>query len=387
MIRSIIVLAMAASLAGGVWAAGHGYYVIVLPGSAGQPGDSCIADGVGSGQETKTSDGRSVLAKSVHGANTTRCPNPLFPNLATTEKIAPDEVRNAPSTQCIGRGTKVGDELTLPAYGRAVVLELHAPSAHCSGDPEATVIGAAAYRASQAASAPALAAAPPAPQRGPTQAQIQQEYDRLVAAAAPVKEYHVRHILVRTREDAQSALLRIKLGEPFGKVASDISTDSGSRVVGGDLGWNVPASFIKEFSQTMVSLDPAGLAPEPTHTRFGWHVIELLEVKTGKDSFPSLASVRDRIVARLEKEPSGLVRVGAKAVCRKMVAPEMPAAASSEHIKGTVLAEMRVENGKVSEILSLSGPDIFHKAVTEAVNKYECDHLDRAVIATQSFDF
>jgi hypothetical protein len=389
MVRSIVAFAMAALFSGGVLAKGGGGYYIVTAVPAVQPGDTCVAEGAASGKETKTADGTTVLAKSVHGVNTVRCPNPSFPTLATTQKLASDEVRNAPSSQCVSQGVRVGDELTIPHYGVATVLELRPTGTKCYGDVEAIVISTAAYRASQAAQATKDAAskAQSVTPYEPTDAEIQQEYDRVVASTAPVKEFHVRHILVRNREEAVSALEQIKSGKSFAEVAAEVSTDSGSRSRGGDLGWNRPSSFIEEFSKTMVSLAPAGLAPEPTQTRFGWHVIEVLETKTGKDSFPPLSLVKDRIVAKLKAVRRASTPVVAKAVCRKMVAPELPAAVLQEGVKGSVIAEMRIENGKVAQILSLSGPSIFHPAVIEAVNKYECDRLDRAVIATQSFDF
>jgi hypothetical protein len=389
MVRSIAAFAVVALLAGGALAkgGGGGYRTIYVPGTSvapAQPGNACIADGVGSGQETRTSDGKLVLAQGVHGANTIRCPNPLFPNLATTQKLASDEVRNVPSTRCVPLGSKVGDEVTIPYYGRATVLELHSANTECSTSVEATVISTVAYRASKNAQALKPTASQP---YEPTEAEIRKEYDRLFAAAAPVKEFHVRHILVRKREDALSVIQRIKSGKSFADVAAEVSIDPGSRSKGGDLGWNVPSSFIEEFSKSVVSLAPAGLAVEPTHTRFGWHVIEVLETKTGKDSFPAFSVVKNRIAANLKITNAATAPVGAKAVCRKMVAPELPDAVLREGTKGTVVVKMRVEDGKVTKILSLSGPSIFHPAVIKAVKKYECDRLDRAVIATQSFDF
>jgi hypothetical protein len=393
MLRSLAALAAMTMLSCGASARGVGapiYIVTVQP--AAQPGDNCIADGVSSGHETKTADGTLVLVQGVHGADTRRCSNPAFPNVATTQKLPPEQARSVPSVQCIPLGARVGEEIAVPSYGRAMVLQLHAVNAQCNRPgnadmQEATVIGAAAHRAAKAAQEASAPSPAPATPREPSEAEIRQEYDRLTAAAASVEEFHVRHILVRTREDAVAALERIRSGQPFGAVASDVSMDPGSRVKGGDLGWNVPASFIEEFSKTMVSLKPAGLATEPTRTRFGWHVIEVLATKMGKDSFPVYAEVRDRIAVKLKDEVQRLTRVGVAAVCRKMVAPELPAAAVREGASGTVVAEMRIENGKVAEVLSLSGPSVFHPAVTQAVLRYECDRFDKPVIATQSFNF
>jgi PPIC-type PPIASE domain len=388
-IRSIAALAAVALTAGVVWAKGSGGgYVVVVPGGPPpQPGDACIAEGVASGREAKTADGTVVLVKSVHGINTSRCSDPAFPLLATTQKVEAEAIRNAPSIQCVPQGARVGDEVTIEFYGLATVLEVLPGSTLCRVGRQASVISSAAYRASKAAQAPEAATSQPAAPREPTEAEIQNEYDRLFAAFAPIKEFRVRHILVRTREEADAALQEIRSGKSFADVAAKVSLDPGSRAKGGDLGWNGASAFIEEFSKTMVSLEPAGLAPEPTRTRFGWHVIEVLETKIGKDSFPPLPAVKDRIAAKLKVAKAASVRVPARAVCRKMAPPEVPVAASREGTKGTVVAEMRVENGKVVEVLSLSGPSVFHPAVTEALNKYECDRLDRPVLATQSFDF
>ena len=386
MMRSAAVLAAVSLVAGAAWAKGGGYVVIVPGVPAAQPGDACIAEGVSGGQEAKTSDGRVVLVKGVHGIHTSRCSAAGFPILATTQKLAPEEVRNAPSTQCVPQGVRVGDEVTIDFYGVATVLELRPASSQCRLGLPASVISAAAHRAAKAVQATEAASHAAGP-REPTEAEIQKEYDRLLAAFVPVKEFHVRHILVRTREDAEAALREIQSGKSFGDVAAKASLDPRSRSKGGDLGWNGASAFIEEFSKTMVGLDPAGLAPEPTRTRFGWHVIEVLETKIGKDSFPPLSAVKDRLAARLKATQAASARVPARAVCRKMAAPQAPAAALQDGAKGTVVAEMRVENGKVVEVLSLSGPGVFHAAVTEALHKYECDRLDRPVLATQSFDF
>jgi len=384
MFRSTVVIA-ASILAANSALAGTTRVPIVIYTPAIQPGNACIPDGVGSGEETRTSKGDVVMARGVHGAHATRCPDPRFPNLASTEKLPPDEERKLPSARCVSLGAKVGDELTIPSYGRATVVELGAANGNCTNGVMAKVVGTALYRASkghdQSGAAPAYE---------PTEPEIQREYERLVAEAAPVQEYHVRHILLSTRADALAALERIHAGRAFADVAAELSIDPGSKTKGGDLGWNVPSSFIPEFSQSMVSLAPSGLVTEPVKTKFGWHVIELLETKRGKDSFPPLSLVKAPIAARLKTRNSALVAsapVPAKAVCRKMAAPVLAATDAGAGTKRTVVAEIRVENGRVAEILKLSGPGELHAAVTDALNKYECDRLDRPTIAVQSFEF
>ena len=258
MMRSAAVLAAVSLVAGAAWAKGGGYVVIVPGVPAAQPGDACIAEGVSGGQEAKTSDGRVVLVKGVHGIHTSRCSAAGFPILATTQKLAPEEVRNAPSTQCVPQGVRVGDEVTIDFYGVATVLELRPASSQCRLGLPASVISAAAHRAAKAVQATEAASHAAGP-REPTEAEIQKEYDRLLAAFVPVKEFHVRHILVRTREDAEAALREIQSGKSFGEVAAKASLDPRLARKGGDLGWKGASAFTEEFSKTMVGLDPAGL--------------------------------------------------------------------------------------------------------------------------------
>jgi hypothetical protein len=386
MLRSVATFLPVALLAGAAWAKGGSAPVIIyVPGGpAPLAGNTCIAEGVNSGQETEASNGTRVLAKSIHGIDTKRCPNPGFPVIATATKLATHELRSAPSSQCVPHGSAVGDEVPLDHYGVAKILAVMSPTSKCQVGAEATVISAEAHRAARPAALPDTAST--RGPREPTDGEIQKEYERLVAAAAPMKEYRVRHILVSTKEEAMAALEEIRGGKPFAEVAARVSRDPGSRINGGDLGWSTASSFDPEFSKAMVRLDPEGLSQQPTKTPFGWHVIELLQSKIGKDSFPPLASVKDRIAARLKSAQASELRVPAKAVCRKMVAPDASAAVTGG-AKGTVVAEMRVENGKVVEVVSLTGPSVLHLVVKEALFKYDCDRLDRPVLATQSFEF
>jgi hypothetical protein len=140
------------------------------------------------------------------------------------------------------------------------------------------------------------AIAPPAV----TDEQVRAEYDRFVKLGPT--EYKVRHILVPTREQAQSALDRIHAGEPFEAVAKSVSADPGSRERGGDLGWSLPSHFIEPFAEAVKRLAPHGLAEQPVQTRFGWHVIEVTEVRPRV--VPPFDQVKERIRESLQRRLS-----------------------------------------------------------------------------------
>lgn len=134
-----------------------------------------------------------------------------------------------------------------------------------------------------------------------TEAQMRAEYDRLVknwpAARAGEIEYDVRHILVATREQADAALARIRSGERFEDVAKAVSADSGSAHKGGRLGWSQSTHFVKEFSDAMRALVSGGGVGAPVRTPFGWHLIEVLDVREPLP--PPYEELKDRIERRL----------------------------------------------------------------------------------------
>src|SRR5580692_1151619 len=71
-------------------------------------------------------------------------------------------------------------------------------------------------------------------------------YDEAAKANPPVPEIHARHILLPTEDEAKAALARIKKGEDFAKVATELSKDPGSE--GGDLGWFTKDKMVPEFA-------------------------------------------------------------------------------------------------------------------------------------------
>ncbi|MEE9444393.1 MAG: peptidylprolyl isomerase [Cocleimonas sp.] len=93
----------------------------------------------------------------------------------------------------------------------------------------------------------------------------------------------VRHILIPTtnpQAKLKATQLRNKIlaGGNFAKLAQDNSADKGSAQQGGDLGLTDPASFVPPFAKAVISL-PLNTLSQPIQTRFGWHLIEVLERK------------------------------------------------------------------------------------------------------------
>jgi hypothetical protein len=133
-----------------------------------------------------------------------------------------------------------------------------------------------------------------------TEEQVRAEYERAIRLGGPT-EYKVRHILLQRPEQAQAALDRIRGGgESFESVAAAVSADPGSRARGGELGWSLPSHFVEPFAEAMKRLSPRGLAQAPVQTPFGWHVIEVTDVRPR--TIPPYEQVKGRILEALQQQ-------------------------------------------------------------------------------------
>jgi len=129
-----------------------------------------------------------------------------------------------------------------------------------------------------------------------SEADLQKEYDRARAQTGE-KEYRARHILVETEDQAKGMIAELKKGGKFDELATKNSKDGGTAQRGGDLDWNVPSAYDKVFSDAMVKLEKGKYTDAPVHTRFGYHIILLEDVRPVK--FPSLDEVKPRLQQQL----------------------------------------------------------------------------------------
>ena len=123
-------------------------------------------------------------------------------------------------------------------------------------------------------------------------ADVQKEYERAKAQHGD-KEYKARHILVETEDQAKTLIAELKKGGKFDDLAAKNSKDTGSAQRGGDLDWNVPATYDKQFSEALIKLEKGKYTDTPVKTRFGFHIIQLDDVRPAK--FATLAEVKPRI--------------------------------------------------------------------------------------------
>ena len=129
-------------------------------------------------------------------------------------------------------------------------------------------------------------------------ADVKKEYDTAKTKLGD-KEYKARHILVETEDEAKDIIAKLKKGEKFETLAAQ-SKDPGSKDKGGDLGWASPATYVKTFGDALVKLNKGQYTETPVKSDFGWHVIQLDDVRALK--MPTFDEAKPQIQQRLQQQ-------------------------------------------------------------------------------------
>jgi len=139
----------------------------------------------------------------------------------------------------------------------------------------------------------------------PTEDALRQRFQQQQAHAAAADQRLASHILVKVDANASDAAWKAaeakakqiaaqarQPGADFAALARADSQDEGSKAGGGDLGWIEKGAMPKPFEDALFAMQ-AGQVSEPVRTEFGWHVIQLREIKTGTQA--TFEHVRDQL--------------------------------------------------------------------------------------------
>jgi peptidyl-prolyl cis-trans isomerase D len=128
----------------------------------------------------------------------------------------------------------------------------------------------------------------------PDEASLRQRYEQEKARFVEPEQRLVSHILVPVAEGADEAAQQAAQaqaqqiaqqarapGADFAALARANPGDPGSAAAGGDLGWiQRDGSMVKPFEDAVFAAE-AGSVSEPVRSPFGWHVIQLRDVRSG----------------------------------------------------------------------------------------------------------
>jgi len=115
------------------------------------------------------------------------------------------------------------------------------------------------------------------------------------------QQVHVRHILIpadkpNARIKALQIRQQIQAGKNFATLAKQFSSDKGSAAKGGDLGTVRPDVFVPPFANAVRSL-PVNALSQPVKTRFGWHLIQVLERSTSDQTRDALKAQAQALIS------------------------------------------------------------------------------------------
>lgn len=160
-----------------------------------------------------------------------------------------------------------------------------------------------------------------------TQDKLKAAYDKYVKANPPQDEVRARHILVKTKEEADAIIKQLKGGADFAKLAGEKGTD-GTKDNGGDLGYFVKDQMVKEFADAAFAMKPGDVSQTPVKTEFGYHVIKLEDKR--KQTLPTFdqaaPQLRQAVAQEIAEEVINGLRKGAKVETFNIDGSPMPAA-------------------------------------------------------------
>jgi peptidyl-prolyl cis-trans isomerase C len=134
-----------------------------------------------------------------------------------------------------------------------------------------------------------------------TEEAIKAQYDKEYAGKPGEPEVHARHILVDTEAKALDIIKQLDAGAKFDELAKKYGDPKDAATQqGGDLGTFKKADMLPEFSDAAFKLKKGEYTHTPVHTRYGWHVIQVLD--TSVSTPPTYDSVHDEIGQQLLRE-------------------------------------------------------------------------------------
>lgn len=125
-----------------------------------------------------------------------------------------------------------------------------------------------------------------------TEDKVRARYDATLANQPGEPEVHAAHILVANEDQAKKIIAQLAAGGDFAAIAKAQSTDPGA-AQGGDLGFFKKGDMLPEFAATAFALKPGQVSQTPVHTRYGWHVIKVIETRVAPP--PTYAQAHDEL--------------------------------------------------------------------------------------------
>ena len=107
-------------------------------------------------------------------------------------------------------------------------------------------------------------------------AEVKKLYDEYTKTFKGEKEVKAKHILVQDEAKAKEVIAKLKKGEKFDKLAQEYSKEPA------ELGYFTKNMMVPEFGDAAFALKKGQYSQTPVKTQFGYHVIEVEDIRTSK---------------------------------------------------------------------------------------------------------
>jgi len=202
-----------------------------------------------------------------------------------------------------------------------------------------------------------------------TDAEVEKYYREHAKEFESPRQVRAAHVLIRVPETGGSeaedkarskvvdVIRRAKAGEDFGKLAQQLSEDSGTAPRGGDLGLVSRGEVVPQFEQALFALKKGEVSPEPVRTPFGFHAIKATDIQEGGRK--PLKDVAGQIRSRLSAEAADRA---AKEKADQIRPPLQAAKDFMAEAKKLGLEPIETTMAKLDRVPGLAGTDTLEDA-------------------------
>ena len=153
-----------------------------------------------------------------------------------------------------------------------------------------------------------------------TEAKLREEYEKqkqaMGANGNTAPQYLLSQIVLNSESEAIAAIGRLQGGEPFAKVAKDISRDAATKSQGGQLGWVMVPQVASPIADVMVNLQKGSFSSKPIKLQNAYIVIKVDDIRSTKiASFKeSKNQIRQALIQKHLNESIKKLRESAKII-------------------------------------------------------------------------
>ncbi|AIL32983.1 hypothetical protein IX83_06350 [Basilea psittacipulmonis DSM 24701] len=112
-----------------------------------------------------------------------------------------------------------------------------------------------------------------------TDEEVKKAYDQLAQQYKDVKQYSVRHVLLKTEKEANQLIKDLKRKRTNFDKAAKKSLDTANQNNGGNIGWHVPTDFAPNVAKVVTAAKKGELIATPVETPSGYHVIQVDNIR------------------------------------------------------------------------------------------------------------